>query len=277
MKLYKLILIFVGFSLNLNAQDSIMIKKNNYKWNLSFSVENNYNFRYVRKPNFLELGYPVNYDYTQADLDYLDTNNIACTMNSFSVKMERKIWKFISLQTGFTFGRKGFMGCKDLGSGTFGKPFVYYTYIPQKIVSVPFILTFTKQIIKKRFFISFDSGVELNLLYTKQYDYAGGSTPYDYVLSGQKVGFFGFKTTKNINEEVLYVPKQDGSLMSGTQYNIGMQFKLFIFELFFINLGYNYISDFKFYEVSDNLYLGGTVYERKSYIHRYGGGIGFMF
>lgn len=278
MRLLKLISIFLCFNINLNAQDSIISKKMNPKWNLTFNIDNNYNYRYVRKPNFLEYGYPTNYDYAQKDWDYLDTNNIACTMKSISVKIERKIWKFIGLQTGFIYGRKGFMGCKDIAaSGNFGKQYVYYTYIPKNIISVPLGLTFTKQIIKNRFFVSMNTGIELNLLYTKKYYSDGYSIPHDYVLSGQKIGFFGFRTSKNTDDEVLYVPKKEGSTISGNQYSLGIQFKLVLTKTYFLQIGYNYVSDFKFYKVSDGLNSGGTVYERKSYLHRYGGGIGFRF
>jgi len=273
MKSAVIIIAILSLTVNSFAQDSL-----DQKWSLSFAIDNNYNYRYVRKPNFLEYGYPVNYDYAQKDWDYLDTNNIACTMKSISVKIERKIWKFIGFQTGFIYGRKGFMGCKDIGtSGNFGIQYVYYTYIPKNIISVPLGLTYTKQIIKNRFFVSMNTGIELNLLYTKKYNSDGYSIPYDYVLSGQKIGFFGFRTSKNTDDELLYVPHKEGSTISVNQYSLGMQFKLIATKTCFFQIGYNYVSDFKFYEVSDNLYLGGTVYERKSYLHRYGAGIGFRF
>jgi hypothetical protein len=278
MRLLKLISIFLCFNINLNAQDSIITKKMNPKWNLTFNIDNNYNFRYVRKPNFLEYGYPINYDYDQKDWDYLDTNNIACTMKSISAKIERKIYKFIGLQFGLIYGRKGFMGCKDIGtSGYFGKQYLYYTNIPKNIISVPLGLTFNMEIIKNRFFVSMNTGIELNLFYTKNYYYEYSMIPYDYELSGQKIGFFGFRTSKKTDDAVLYVPNKARSSISGNQYSLGIQFKLVLTKTYFLHIGYNYVSDFKFYKVSDGLNSGGTVYERKSYLHRYGGGIGFRF
>ena len=122
-----------------------------------------------------------------------------------------------------------------------------------------------------------NTGIELNLLYTKNYYYSSSMIPYDYELSGQKIGFFGFRTSKKTDDDVLYVPNKDRSSISGNQYSLGIQFKLVLTKTYFLQIGYNYVSDFKFYKVSDGLNSGGTVYERKSYLHRYGGGIGFRF
>lgn len=270
MKLYKLILIFVGFSLNLSAQDSIKIKKNNSKWNLSFSIENNYNYRYVRKPNFIELGYPVNYYYTQADWDYLDTNNIACTMNSFSVRMERKIWKFISFQTGFIYGRKGIVGCRDIVPDYVGRMILIYTEVPFKSHTIPIGICINKNFIKSRIIFNFCSGFEINLISSREQNSSRGKR----TIEGMQFGYFGFNTLQKIDNQLSF--KED-ERPNAIQYYAGLNLKIKVIKNIFLNLGYNYVCDFKFYEVSDNLHLVGTVYERKSYIHRYGGGIGFMF
>lgn len=62
------------------AQDSIKSNKKTPKWCISFTIDNNYNYRYAKNPIFEYMGYPPKYDKTQAALDYLDTCNIACKM-----------------------------------------------------------------------------------------------------------------------------------------------------------------------------------------------------
>ena len=260
----------MGFSLNLSAQDSIKIKKNNYKWNLSFSIENNYNYRYVRKPNFLELGYPVNYDYTQADWDYLDTNNIACTMNSFSMRMERKIWKFISFQTGFIYGRKGIVGCRDIVPDYVGRMILIYTEVPFKSHTIPIGICINKNFIKSRIIFSLDSGFEINFISNREQNSSYGKR----TIEGMQFGYFGFVALQKIDHQLSF--KED-TRPDVIQYYVGLNFKIKILKKTFLNLNYNYISDLNFSEKNDSFHIRPFIYERKSYIHRYGAGIGFMF
>jgi hypothetical protein len=252
------------------AQDSIRMKKNNSKWSLKFNIENNFNFRYVKKPNFLKYGYPVNYDYTQEDWDYLDSCNIACNMKSFNIIFERKIWNFLSFQSGLIYGSKGIVGCRDIVADDVGRLILIYTEVPFKTYTIPIGISINRDFIKSRIILNLNSGFEINLISSQEQNSSYGRR----TIAGMQVGYFGFDALRKTDNQLSF--KED-SRPNAIQYYVGLNLKIKVIKNIFINLGYNYISDFKFYEVSDNLYLGGTVYERKSYIHRYGGGIGFMF
>jgi hypothetical protein len=267
----NILLIIISCSfINLFAQDSLNSKKNP-KWSLSFTIDNNYNYRYVRKPNFLEYGYSTNFDYTQKDRDYLDTCNIACSMKSFSIKFDRKIWKFIGLQSGLIYGRKGYMGCRTVAINGFGISRLYYTNMPLTNITVPLGLVFSKSAVKNKLFFSMNTGIEVNFN-TKEYDRYQRKGNIEY----EKQGLFGFRSLKNIDNKTPYEPNEPGTV-GFAQYYLGFNIKFKIFNSIYITAEYNYVSDFKFYGVTEYLHVRTYAYERKSYIHRYGGGIGFMF
>jgi|JI10StandDraft_1071094.scaffolds.fasta_scaffold464524_2 hypothetical protein len=245
-----------------NAQDSLKsIKKT--KWCLSFTIDNNYNFRYVRVPS--------GKDNSAQKWDYLDTCNIACSMKSFSIKFDRKIWKFLGLQSGLTYGRKGYMGCRTVAFNDIGISRLYYTSMPLTNITVPIGLVFNKSALKNKLFLSMNTGMELNFN-DKEYDRYDRKGNIEY----EKQGFFGFRSLKNTDNKTPYEPNEQG-ILGFAQYYLGFNLKFKIFNATYITAEYNYVSDFKFYEVTEYLHVRTYAYERKSYIHRYGGGIGFMF
>lgn len=260
MRIYILIIICIVFSNDIFPQDSLNIIKKEHKWNLSFAIDDNNNFRYVRVPAGKDNGVDK--------MNYLDSCNIACNMKSINVRLERKIWKFIGLQSGLIYGQKGYLGCRDIKYGDFGIKRMYYTNMPFYSISLPIGLIINKAFLRNRLILSFNSGIELN--YTLNF-IKGASA-----ISLERNGFFGFKNKKNVESNVPYEQEQAGTI-SLIQFYTGLNIKFLIFKELFLHLGYNYISDFRFYKVSENLNVRTYVYERKSYIHRYGGGIGFMF
>lgn len=257
--IFSLIIIIFFCFVKLSAQDSLNSVKKSHKWNLSFTIDNNYNYRYVRVPS--------GNDNSNQKRDYLDTCNIACSMKTISGRIERKIWRFISLQSGFIYGQKGYIGCRDIIYGDFGKRRVYYTNMPFYTISLPIGVVLNKSFMKNKFILSFNTGIELN--YTFNFNQGSSSTI-------NKAGFFGIQSKEKINIQIPYESNEAGTV-SFSQHYLGLNFKFIIFKNTFINMGYNYVSDFKFYKVADYLDVRTYVYERKSFIHRYGGGIGFMF
>jgi hypothetical protein len=119
MRSFKLFAILIGFYSCLFAQDSIKIRNEDTRSSFIFSVENNYNYRYVRVPTGRDKGIEK--------IDYLDTCNIACNMKSFSIRYEIEIFKFITFQGGIIYGRKGYMGCRDVTADEFGRLILIYT------------------------------------------------------------------------------------------------------------------------------------------------------
>jgi len=277
MRILILIIICTWFPKNLIAQDSLNSIKKKPKWSLIFAIDNNYNYRYVRKPNFLDYGYPVNYDYTQADLDYLDTSNIACNMKSIGLKIERSIWKFIAFQSGFVYGRKGYMGCRDVEETTFKTGSIYrlyYTRIPLPTLSIPVGLCLNKTILNNKLIISVNSGMEVNFI-TKKFQ-ANDFKMNIGKIKDEKSGFFGFSNLKDVDDNLYYEPHEFGTINS-SQYYAGLNIKYLIFKNTFIHLGYSYISEFKFHKTNDRLHSSAYIYEKRSYIQRYGAGIGLCF
>jgi hypothetical protein len=253
------------------AQDSLLSNKKAQKWCLSFNIDNNYNYRYAKNPIFEYLGNFQKYDKTQAALAYLDTCNIACTMNSFSIKLERKLFKIIWFKSGLIIGRKGYMGCRSETANGISTYRLYYTNIPLPTLTLPLGISIYKTFLKGNFVLAAEVGIELNYSY-KRYD--------NYQLKGyledEKKGFLGFKSLKDVNVQVPYEPREQGTV-NFKQYYLGFNLKYKLFNVIYLNIEYNYISDFRFYKVREDLHLKIYGYERKSYIHRYGGGIGFMF
>ena len=258
MKAFNVILIFLGISLNLKAQDSI----NDYRGSITFSIENNYNYRYVRVPTGRDKGIDK--------MNYLDTCNIACNMKSFSIIFERKIWKFIAFQSGLIYGRKGYMGCRDVIADDLGQLILIYTKVPFKSYTIPIGINIKKDFIKSRIILNIKSGLELNLISSQEMNSSYGRR----TIEGMQYGYFGFGALQKIDNQLSF---QEHAPNINLQYYVGLDFKIIIFRNMFLSLRYNYISDFKFYEVYDDLYIRIYKYERKSYIHRYGGGLGFMF
>lgn len=192
-------------------------------------------------------------------------------MKSISIKVERKIWKFISIQSGFTYGRKGYMGCRSVAFNDIGYSRLYYTNIPFLNFVLPIGFSFNKRILNNKIILSANSGLEFNY----------GLKGYDRYqnkgyLEKEKRGFFGFENLKKVNNQVAYEPHEAGTV-SFAQYYLGFNIKYKIFNSTYITVEYNYVSDVKFYEVTEYLHVRTYAYERKSYIHRYGGGLGFMF
>jgi hypothetical protein len=259
MKLFKFLLIFLCFKLNLNAQDSI----NDLSKNLTFSIENNFNYRYVRVPTGRDMGVEK--------MNYLDTCNVACNMKSFSIKFEQKIWKFIAFQGGLLYGRKGFMGCRDVIADDYGRLILIYTQVPLKTYTLPLGIIIHRNFFKSRLNVGINSGLELNYITFKERNSSDGNRR---TIKGMQFGFFGFDAVNKISNQLSF---QENAPNMSLQYYVGLNLKIIIFKNSFLNLGYAYISDFKFNEVFDDLYVRNYKYERKTYIHRYGGGIGFMF
>jgi hypothetical protein len=255
-----LLIIWISFSNDIFPQDSLKIIKKNKKWNLSFAIDNNINFRYVRVPEGKDNGVDK--------MNYLDSCNIACSMKSLSIRLERKIWRFIGLQSGFTYGQKGYVGCRDITYGDFGIKRAYYTNMPFFSFSLPVGLIFNKELFNKRLILSLNTGIEFNYVLNKP--------EYTFKMSLEKSGFFGSKYLNDVNGNLPYENHQQGIIVPA-QYYAGLNIKFLIFEDLFLRLGYNYISDFRFYKVSEYLDVRTYVYERKSYIHRYGVGLGFRF
>jgi hypothetical protein len=258
MKPLTFILLFISFISKLNAQDTT----NDYQGSITFSVDNNYNYRYVRVPSGRDKGIDK--------MNYLDTCNIACNMKSFNIIFERKIWKFISFQSGLIFGRKGIVGCRDIVADDVGRLILIYTEVPFKTYTIPIGISINKDFIKSRIILNLNSGFEINLITSQEQNSSYGRR----TIAGIQVGYFGFDALRKTDNQLSF--KED-SRPNVIQFYVGLNFIIKIYKKTFLNLGYNYVSDFKFYEVFDNLYIRNYKYERKSYIHRYGGGIGFMF
>ncbi|HRG60271.1 MAG TPA: hypothetical protein PK323_15055 [Bacteroidia bacterium] len=258
MKALNVILIFLGINLNIKAQDSI----NDYRGSITLSVDNNYNYRYVRIPTGRDNGIEK--------MNYLDTCNIACSMKSFSIMFERKIWKFISFQTGFIYGRKGIIGCRDIVPDYVGRMILIYTEVPFKSHTIPIGISINKNFIKSRIIFSLHSGFEINFISNREQNTSYGKR----TIEGMQFGYFGFVALQKIDNQLSF--KED-TRPDVIQYYVGLNFKIKILKKTFLNLDYNYISDLNFSEKNDSFHIRPFIYERKSYIHRYGAGIGFMF
>jgi hypothetical protein len=264
-------IISLFFLTQIIAQESDLIIKNQQNWSLRFNIDNNYNYRYAKNPISYYFGNPPNYDYEQAAIDYLDSNNIACTMKSISIKLERKLWKFIGFQSGFIIGHKGYIGCRNIVIDGIGIPRLYYTNMPLHTFTLPIGISLNKSILNKRINISANVGTEVNFIIKNYDNYQNNQN-----LPTEKKGFFGFKSSKDIDNSIPYEPHEQG-IIGFPQYFVGINLKFMIFKNSFLNIEYNYVSDFKFYTIREDFFPRTYEYERKSYINRYGGGIGFMF
>lgn len=143
--------------------------------------------------------------------------------------------------------------------------------MPLHTLTLPMGININKSLLKKRLNISTKFGTEINFTMTNYENYQNKEN-----LPIENKGFFGFKSSKYIDNNIPYDPNEQG-ILGFAQYYLGINLKLMLSKNTFFNIEYNYISDFKFYTVREYLYLKTYEYERKSYIHRYGAGIGFMF
>jgi hypothetical protein len=136
--------------------------------------------------------------------------------------------------------------------------------------ALPIGININRSFFKSRLNVGINSGIELNFITSQE-----GSSSYGRkTIAEMRYSFLGFAPMRKIDNQLSFQEETSYRFM---QYYIGLNIKIRIFKKAFINLGYNYVSDFKFYKVDDSLYIRSFIYERKSYIHRYGGGIGFMF
>jgi hypothetical protein len=200
-------------------------------------------------------------------------------MNSINVKIERKIWKFINLNTGFLFGRKGTMGYRQrygVNNGPHGSGpiswYLYYNLIPYKTLTIPIGISFNKGFINEKIFCSIGLGAELNFIAD---NISSASDFYD--LSQINSNFWSFKPQAQVNNGIPYKHENLFNTPSFIQYYFEAKFNFVIYKRLYINLFYTYVSDLIYRNGSKPNVSYESNYKEKLFLHRYGTGIGLHF
>lgn len=271
------------------TKDSLKVKSSNKIWQLELIYFYNYNYRKVGKIN-------DNASYG-SDLihNYLDTGNIACYTNNLGILATRKIWKPISLQTGFIYGRKGYMYSRQVegysnGKGRFTD--TYIKYIPEKMIIIPvnFNIRFATSNQELKFGLSL--GLDFNFYLNR-----GKETYYYFFnesyLNQETRGFFGFRPAQTMPDKTkLLHDIKTSKTVPYLQHNLGVFIQAKLYKSLFVIIKYNYISQpiyteskeykdgstfFRPVNASVPYLVAGFTYEIKPYIHSFGIGVGFEF
>lgn len=255
-----IILLILAYATNIMAQDSAKVKKEP-KWAISLNYDNNYNSRYTKFPAYYQTE---------------DTLSIACTMNSLNLRLERKVWKFIYVQVGVLYGRKGTIGFKDTHINvSAGQGHIYsvtydyyYSSVPFKTVSFPLGIAVQKSLFKQNILLYLSGGIEYNKVFKEE-----------QLLVSREKYFFGFKAQKEIDNNLTYNSSytEHKYYPAKKQYYIEAGISVMIFCNLYIKARYSYISDLKNGDRYANNLKSNVWYEDRKYIHRYGGGVEFRF
>jgi len=163
-----------------NLVFSVELPDNKKKiWNIQATYAKLYNYRYARTSANSYLGPEL--------MAYLDTGNIACYTNSIGVLVQRNLWKFIYLQTGLSFSRRGYLDSYVLSDFP---PYKILPKIPWKVISIP-ITIYVIHNFKNSLQIGAGLGFEESLYYNiRNYD-------RKISLKENSNGFFGYRWNKN--------------------------------------------------------------------------------
>lgn len=247
------------------------------KWQVSINYARLFNYRYAKLPDYLlvdPINHPINHQ-----LSHLDTGNIAIYSNLIGVMIQRRIWKFINIQTGATQSRRGFLGAylkrnKFDNNGNFIGTYNEFQITPKKIISIPIILNFYFSV-KNKLQLQFGIGKEIISLVLKEKVY------YPTTLGKSSSGFFGYDWDKNRKlKKGTLINSQYGNGQSSYNFlAVGIGYKLNSRLLLSING--NYSVSPKYYNLD---YDGGGAYsylrfdyDVKPYYFGFGSSVSYCF
>jgi hypothetical protein len=231
------------------------------KWQIQFNYARLYNYRYARIPPNADSGPPY--------LAYLDTGHIATYSNSISLLIQRKIWKFIHIQTGFILSRRGY-----LGSYTKYRNFNIIEWYPSKCIFMPLTILLCHTF-ENHLFLSLGMGGERKLLTFKEKIY------WPTTLAKSSKGFFGYDWNKNRNLDPNTIIEDDYPTVNKTMFHITTNVGFKINKRTILALNFNYCFYPKFYKVT--IYGGDPnlnltyILEEKPYILGAGASIAYSF
>lgn len=220
-------------------------------WNIHATYSKIYNYRYARPSTNSIIGPELK--------AYLDTGNIACYTNSIGALVQRNLWKFIHLQTGFSISRRGYLDSYTLYSHS---PQKSIEWIPQKVISIPLTINLIHKF-KNSMQFGFGLGVEGIILSIREIP------NQETTLKKHSSGFWGYSWNKNRKLDTNTWINQSSYTSESPMWNLQTHFGIRILNSIWIIIGTTYSSGFKFFQITrrggdPTLNLRYT-YETKSY------------
>jgi len=248
-KVYFLNLLLYLANPAFSAEEQIL-KKTNWQFGLNYAKL--YNFRYARHSGLK--------DKSESYFAYLDSCHIPTYTNQLGFTIQRKIWKFIHLQSGISYGRRGYLGTYEKKSGIRNEIHI----IPKKALFIPLNINFSYTL-KDKIFLQGGFGKEVSVWVQKE----PTILPYP-ILKQTSSGFFGFRWNKNrVGNETIVNDRSFtnfGGINNVLSISIGFKFS----ESLLAAINGNYSFRTKYYQVTTyDSYLNHT-YEVRPYIFAYG-------
>lgn len=240
------------------------------KWQIQFNYDKLYNYRYAKISENAFLN-SLDHSFMLAQAAYIDTGHIATYTNQLGLMIQRKIWKFIHLQTGFTFSRRGYLGTYVKHNQT---PFKTIELLPRKVIFFPMFILFSFKI-KEKLIFELGMGVERRIFTISEF------LNQDSQLDTHSKGFFGYQLdkTRMLDSKTTVINKSAG--LSGINYGIVAKVGFKLTKRFDISINGNYSVQPKYFKVdtrsSDQSLNYSYIYESKPYILGIGTGIAYSF
>ncbi len=252
---------FVIFCNGINAFSAEVNPEKKLKWELQLKYGRLYNYRYAKLPPDVDNSEPY--------VSYLDTGHIATYTNLLGFLIQRKIWKFIHLQTGLTLSRRGYLGT-----------YVRYSthneidIIPRKVIFIPFILNFNFMI-KKKLKLEVGIGREWGVFTANEI------LDHNSKLYPHSNGFFGYQWAKRRTLESKTIVADRGSGVAGINHVLNVSIGYKINQRFLISVNGNYMVEPHYYRVrasrGDPTLNLPYKYEVKPYIIALGTSLAYCF
>lgn len=242
-------------------------ESNPLNWQIQFKYARHYNYRFARLPANV-LANHANQN-LPSKVAYLDTGHIATCTNLIGLMIQRKIWKFIHLQTGLTMSRRGY-----LGSYVKYPNYNEIQLIPRKVIFLPFIINLNFKV-KKKILLEFGFGRERSIFFLKEKVY------WPTTLEKSSKGFFGFEWDKSRKLEPKTIINKQSSGVSSSNFILNLSFVYQFNKKILLSLNANYSFISKYYEVSsqngDPALNTRLTYETKPFIIGLGATFGYAF
>ena len=247
--------------------------KENY-WQLKFQYARLYNYRYAKIDERFHSAL-IDSEFMNAQVANLDTGHIPTYTNLLGFMIQRKVWKFINLQTGFNMARRGYLG-------TYAK---YPTYnsifiVPTKVIFIPIILSLNFYI-KKKFFVETGIGFETAVIYAKGPRKTRYTNP-SQTLENQSSGFFGYSWNKNrkLHPETKMV--NSGGSLSSENIVVILNFGYKFSERILCTLNGSYSCGLKYWKSGGYVFGADELnveyyYKSKEFIFGFGCSLAFCF
>jgi hypothetical protein len=261
--IYYLLLLYSGQKIYSNE----LPESKPLNWQIQFKYVRQYNYRLARLPASV-IASPANTT-LPSKLAYLDTGHIATYTNLIGLMVQRKIWKFIHLQTGLTMSRRGYLGS-----------YVKYSnhneihLIPRKIIFLPIIINLNF-VVRKKILLEFGFGRERSIFFLKEKVY------WPTTLENSSKGFFGYQWVKsrNLDQQTKVEIHEFG--FAGSNYLLTLSIGYKFNKRTILGVNGNYSLRPKYYTVNsisgDPTLNHSYIYETKPYIIGLGATIAYAF